>query len=480
MPSTRSTSAMQPTRRGWVVLAVGGVLCSLSVLLESTLYLVGAVGVGAWVLADAVAFARTIGRAPTDVDVTVMLSPSTVRERHPVELVVDLAGGRSLRNATRVELDPPLAASPVDGDQRRALEESTDSVSMTASYEFDVTGRFDFDPPVVTFESDRALFAERLALGDPVTCTVEPRTPSDVAVGERGNRISLGVGEHDAQIGGSSFTPGDLRAYNAGDPRARIDWKTTARLGEPYVRDYEAAGELETLLFFDHRAATGVGVAGERALDYLRSVALWLVDRAADRGDPIGLATLGDTAPTSRTHPGSQTTQYRTLRTRLYDLEPTRGGSTRRRPASIGRPDVAPTGDTDFDRVLSAFAERPTGRVGDGIDDPLFESIRTTVDRTRGDPWVVVFTTDAHPRELARAVRATRSRAAHVTVFVAPTSLFEPGSLATLDDAYGRYEAFERFRRTLVGEGVDAYEVVPGERVDAVLASARRPRGATE
>lgn len=56
-------------------------------------------------------------------------------------------------------------------------------------------------------------------------------------------------------------------------------------------------------------------------------------------------------------------------------------------------------------------------------------------------------------------------------MFVAPTVLYEEDSLTDLDGAYDRYSEFESFRRRLVGDGVDADEVAPEDRLDAVLAA---------
>ena len=63
-------------------------------------------------------------------------------------------------------------------------------------------------------------------------------------------------------------------------------------------------------------------------------------------------------------------------------------------------------------------------------------------------------------------------------VFITPQWLFEPTTLTDLDDAYDRYLAFEELRRELDGAPrVTAFEVAPGDRLDAVLAhrQARRP-----
>ncbi|MFC4406284.1 DUF58 domain-containing protein [Haloarchaeobius iranensis] len=462
---------MQPTRRCLAVLGVGSTLAALAVLLQSTLYLYGALGVGAWVVAEAVSFARTVRTVVRETETTQTLSEPTTSVERPLESRVTIADGGVIHGVTGVELSPPLVATHVEGAERIDVTQPSATYSVAGVYEFDVAGTFEFGPATVSLASAQGLFTERAPVGNAVSCTVDPSTPTDIAVGQGGNRISLGVGEHDAEIGGSGFTLGEPRQYVTGDPQGLIDWKTTARQGEPYVREYEAAGELETLLFVDHRHSTAVGPEGRRAGDYLRSVARWLVDYARDRDDPLGFSAIGEEGPTVYSPPSSGTAQYRRIATQIYDLSPTDAGerSTQRPFTELDASSL--DGDDVFDRVLSSFAEQRPGYVEQVTEDPLFDTVRSTVARTRGDPWVVLVTTDANQAELTETVRASRKRAAHVTVFVAPQVLFEEGALADLEAAYEQYTAFEEFRRRLVSEHVDVFEVAPGERLDAVLAS---------
>jgi len=62
-------------------------------------------------------------------------------------------------------------------------------------------------------------------------------------------------------------------------------------------------------------------------------------------------------------------------------------------------------------------------------------------------------------------------------VFLTPSILFDPGGLVDLEAAYDRYVEFEEFRRDLARlPGVSAFEVGPGDRLDAVLATGRDRR----
>jgi hypothetical protein len=92
----------------------------------------------------------------------------------------------------------------------------------------------------------------------------------------------------------------------------------------------------------------------------------------------------------------------------------------------------------------------------------------------------VIFTDDTHRAEVRETVRLAQRGDNRVLVFLTPTVLFEPGGLADLEGAYDRYRSFESFRRDLARlRRVSAFEVGPGDRLDAVLSSGSRQQRST-
>ena len=115
-------------------------------------------------------------------------------------------------------------------------------------------------------------------------------------------------------------------------------------------------------------------------------------------------------------------------------------------------------------------------RYVDRIDaQPLFRTVRTHRKRTAGSVWTVIFSDDSHRAELRETVKLARGADDFVVVFLTPSVLFEEGSLSALPDAYDGYLAFEEFRRELDRlDRVSAFEVCPGDRLDALLATDQR------
>lgn len=79
-----------------------------------------------------------------------------------------------------------------------------------------------------------------------------------------------------------------LRGYRAGDDPKDIHWKSSARMREPVVREYERGAAETRWICLDTRGAEGV--AAERAVEIAASLAA----RCVAEQRPFGLAAAGD------------------------------------------------------------------------------------------------------------------------------------------------------------------------------------------
>lgn len=470
---------MRPTRRFLGVLGVAVGFVALALALSRPWLLLGAGVLTAWVITEQLRFVAALAALADGTTLTQTLSRGHVAEDAPVEFVVSGDVPDVGVSAATLGLRPPAGATGV----RDASLSLLDDLPASETASFTVAGRHTFDAPVVDATSASGLFTESFSVGDPVSVRVEPRSPREVHVGAGGERIAAAYGEHPGQLGQRSAETSDLRAYQPGDPVNRIDWKATARLGSPFVREFEPRTERRTVVVVDHRAAMDVGEDGETALDYAREVALSVVGHAASNDDPLGLTTVGDGGVTRTIDPGVSDAHYDRVRARLADLEPTAVDPTSGTPHRRGGLEAAHRnarrlrgGDSAFARTLSPYFERAETYVDRLAEDPLYRAVEATLGREQGTPWVVVVTGDAGRPEVREAAKLARRRERSVSVFLAPRVLFETHGLLDLDDAYERYVDFEEFRRDLDRvERVRAYEFAPGDRIDALLA-ARHPR----
>ena len=324
------------------------------------------------------------------------------------------------------------------------------------------------------------------------------RAPRNVHVGAGGEPVAAAYSEHDAGRLGSGLEPAQIRPYVAGDETRRIDWKATARLNEPHIREFEAETDRVTVLLLDHRATTGRGRNGQRALDYLREVAIAYLESARELDDPLGCYAVGDECVTVAEPPSADLETYTTIREALTDLTPTApdpsadGGGTSRsgtlRPPEYGRGARTPASargdataladdESPFATTLRPFLEAADPYVDRVEADPLFATPRSRLTRLRGSTWTIILTDDGNRAELRETVKIARRGDDHVVVFLAPRVLFDPDAMTDLDAAYDRYLDVEAFRRDLAAlDRVEAFEVAPGDRIGALLAQRRRQR----
>jgi uncharacterized protein (DUF58 family) len=101
-------------------------------------------------------------------------------------------------------------------------------------------------------------------------------------------------GRHSSRLRGRGLNFEELRGYVDGDDIRSIDWKVTARTGEPHVRVYTEERDRPTLLIVDQRMSMYFG-----SKVYMKSViaaeaAALVAHRVLAQGDRIGGLVFGD------------------------------------------------------------------------------------------------------------------------------------------------------------------------------------------
>jgi len=496
-PDERQT--MEVTGHYWTVAGLGGTLVVLAVVFARPVPLYGAAALAAFLVARQVWFLRALEATDDALTVDQSLPLQYIRksEEIPVTLAADLKNPSPLE--LTIDFSPPLLTTvPNEPPGKITLPAGHTQAWTTIPLTWSVVGRSSFDPATVTVEDPHGLFRETLPRGSTPTVTIEPRVPRNVHVGRGGDRVRSSFGGHRSDQFGSGTDPAELREYIPGDSVSDIDWKATARLDAPHVREYEVETDRQTILFVDHRTALTTGPPGETKLDYLRAVALMAVENAAEGNDPTGVATVDEGGTTAWEPPSTSPETYSVVKSTLHDLttdatdpSPTTGQASKDKigtettdrstgpgqsPAAARQKATHLTDDdSSYGRSLRPFFTEAEGYVQRMEVDPLFGTVRTRLEETPGAVWSFLFTDDTDRAQLRETVKLASSRSAHMVVFLTPGVLFERDGLADVDAAYESYVEFEEFRRELASlDGVTALEVGPSDRIEAVLNVGRR------
>lgn len=458
---------MRPTRRFWELIGVGLLLLASAVVFDRPALLVGAAGMFGWLLAMQIAFVRTLGALDDSLSVEQSLERTAAMtdESLPVTL---RSRGEAKGVAVTVSLQPS-AALEVDGTETSALGET--AVSAVSS---SIAGTHTLHRPTVTITDTHGVFSERVSRGSEREITVRPREPTQVHIGEGGDAVPIAFGEHVSGSGESGLMPADIREYAGGESISRIDWKATARLRTPHIREFEAESELTTMLIVDHRERIASGPPGETAFEYLRSAVLSYLTVLESIRDPVGCFIVGDDHTTQPVTPTNSTHGYESIRRHLRTMrvETTNSARTRRtRSESLSQRSPVVNRETEFGRTLSMYTKAV---VATSDTEPLAEAVRRATMIRQGTVQIAVFTDDSDHAELRNIVAETKQANARLRLFIAPRCLYQTGAVLEDDVAHDRYQTFERFRRKLTAiEGVRASEVTPRERIERLLETQR-------
>jgi len=471
---------MQPTRRFWQSTAIAALLAILAVLTSQPVLLLGSAAVATLLVARQWQFLDDSRTAIDTLSVDVEFARTYVRQNEETQVTFEATLTQPAPVEMTVSTPTPLASTGTDRLEV-TIPAGEQQASTTTQLTWEIAGVATFSRPTVKFASRDGLFRQSVEYGPSPSVIVEPRAPRDIHVGEGGQRVDAAFGSHRTGEFGQGIDPAELREYVPGDDISDIDWKATARQNDLYVRQYEVETDRRTVLLFDHRDAMGIGTEDETMCTYLREVALAFTLAAEEFGDPLALYAVGNEGLTAEFSPGTEGEQYREIRQTLHDVEPTAptGQSPQvAGPAIAGQKATALAGeDSAFATTLRPYFENTQEYVRQIEGEPLFDVARTYVQRVHGEAQTVIFTDDSDRVTLRETVKMARGGAGNVLVLITPRALFEDGSMADLEATYDRYAEFETFRRELAGiDRVDAYEVAPDERIEAVLRAGRESR----
>lgn len=473
---------MDPTSRAKHVAALAGVLVALGVLAARPAATVGGLVLAAWLLAGGINAVREFRRANDRLTVEVTADPAAVQVEEPFSLHADTELAAPVASTVRVTVDTPAGASPA-GDEPTSLllDPGETAADGTCLLSVPVAGTATVPPARVTLRDSQGLVTETIPVPVDASVRVDPRRPRSLHVGRGGDQVAT-YGEHPARTGVGGLVPEEIRQYTPGDTLDSIDWKATARLRSPHVREFELETDRTTVLVVDHRAGMDAGPAGGTMLDYAREVGLGYARAAESVDDPLGLYTVDGDGITTARRPTTAPDGYRSVRNRLHDLAVADGSAETARPSrrsasGVDRSTAAGLAgaESTLARTVEPFlaGETPGSRRLEG--DPLFEAVRHVRAETTGDAWIVVLTSDADRDRLRDVSALLGGDRGHLSLFLTPRVLFEDDAIADLAAAYDRYAEFESFRGELDRRpGVDAYELGPGDRLDALLSARRR------
>ena len=101
-------------------------------------------------------------------------------------------------------------------------------------------------------------------------------------------------GNYHSAFKGSGMEFSQSREYIAGDDARHLDWNVTARIGKPFVKQYQEEREIVVMLVIDVSQSTHFGTKERFKNELIAEFAAVIAYAAMDNGDKVGLIAFSD------------------------------------------------------------------------------------------------------------------------------------------------------------------------------------------
>lgn len=110
------------------------------------------------------------------------------------------------------------------------------------------------------------------------------------------DRMATGLlsGEYQSAFKGKGLNFDSLREYYPGDDIRMIDWKVTARMSEPFIKQYREERQLSIILMLDLSASNEFGTCNQNKEELAIELSAVLASAAVRNNDKVGLIIFTD------------------------------------------------------------------------------------------------------------------------------------------------------------------------------------------
>lgn len=140
---------------------------------------------------------------------------------------------------------------------------------------------------------------------------------------KRVSKVFRFILQYKEQFQPSGIEFSELRNYLPSDDASHIDWKSSARLNDLYVKEYEEEQDMDVFIIMDVSDTMQFGTADKTKLEYSGVLASTIAYASVDAGINVGIGFFGDDDRVLV--PKGGTRQYRKILTEVVDYDSFQG-----------------------------------------------------------------------------------------------------------------------------------------------------------
>jgi uncharacterized protein (DUF58 family) len=261
----------------------------------------------------------------------------------------------------------------------------------------------------------------------------------------------------------------DIRAYIPGDDYRHIDWKTSLRLNNLFIKEFESDQEMPFFVLIDQTRTSDSGTS----LDYAITVANHMTQTPENNNQKVGLITYKQDSVINQTliKKGKERHQ---LSKDLISLEPleskTCTSSMDIMELKILAKKLSSFNSEKFYYILKPFYADNPEHFKELEKHGVYQAIKKVIAFSKNPSRITIITDIIHDAPLLESIRLATYYGHRVILIVTSHILFRKYDVMELEEHYQEYldlqKKIDKFRKL---KGVKVFNAGPGDKVELLM-----------
>jgi len=364
--------------------------------------------------------------------------------------------------------DPvPDAFKIISNDPILKIDQAKTLHNITYSLQAIKKGHHSFKGSYLDIKSNFKLFEHRIILENKADVSVYPPVLSRRAVVAQYTSSLYGTGKSNKKGMGTEFA--DIRDYVSGDDYRHIDWKTSLRLNNLFIKEFESDQERPFFVLIDQTRTSDSGTS----LNYAIKVANHMTQMAANNNQKVGMITYKQDGVINQNLIKKGKKRHE-LSKDLINLEPleskTCTSSMDMMELKILAKKLNTFNSEKFYSILKPFYADNPEHLKLLEKHGVYQAIQKVITFSKNPSLITIITDIIHDAPLIESIRLATYYGHRVILIVTSHILFRKYDVVELEEHYQEYldlqKKIDKFRKL---KGVKVINAGPCDKVELLM-----------